>query len=227
MDNRYVKLFKNFKNDSTKVIYNIYNVNDFLNDGSLTRLLNLDTDFKSKDINLYKINDLELPLIDLTFYGITQKMWSNLIKYKKNGFKSMSNTEVNEVKKLITRVGSNDKYWEEISEYNKIKERQNIIDNFKSFVFPYREEQDYFNFAKVWVTRNLRLASSNANDLKYRLTIGDNQCIACLLYTDENEIEIRVNKAREYLKNELESNGFKFSEDIFDGLTSFYDLRKK
>ena len=224
MDNRYVKLLKNCYNDSKEVVYNIYNVNDFLNDGSLTRLLNLDTDFKSKDINLYKINDLELPLIDLTFYGITQKMWSNLIKYKKNGFKSMSNTEVNEVKKLITRVGSNDKYWEEISEYNKIKERQNIIDNFKSFVFPYREEQDYFNFAKVWVTRNLRLASSNANDLKYRLTIGDNQCIACLLYTDENEIEIRVNKAREYLKNELESNGFKFSEDIFDGLTSFYDL---
>jgi hypothetical protein len=227
MDNRYVKLLKNCYNDSKEVVYNIYNVNDFLNDGSLTRLLNLDTDFKSKDINLVKINDLELPLIDLTFYGITQKMWSNLIKYKKNGFKSMSNIEVDEVKKLITRVGSNDKYWEEISEYNKIKERQDIIDDFKSLVFPYTEEKDYFNFAKEWSTRHIRWVSNTDNNFKYRRALGDNQCIACLLYTDENEIEERVNKARDYLKNKLESKSFKFSEDIFDEIKSFYDLRKK
>lgn len=224
MDKRYVRLLTNNLNG---VIYNIYDTKDFLNDGSLTRLLNLDNDFKSDDINLYKINSMELPLTDLTWLGVTEGMWSSLVKYKKNGFKSLGSTDIYRFKEIIIKTGLNDKYWNDINEYDRTEEREDIIIKFKNLVYPRREEEDLLNFGKEWIAISMRLACCNANDYKYRQSIGDDQCVAYTLFTDENEIEIRVNKAREYLKNELESNGFKFSEDIFDRFKSFYDLRKK
>ena len=224
MDKRFVKLLTNNLNDT---IYNIYDTKDFLNDGSLTRLLNLDNDFKNDDINLYKINSMELPMTDLTWLGVTEGMWSSLIKYKKNGYKSLGSTEIYRLREIIIKTGLNDKYWNDINEYDRTKKREDIIIKFKNLVYPRREEEDILNFAKEWVAINMRLACSNANDFKYRQSIGDDQCLAYTLFTDENEIELRVNKAREYLKKELESNGFKFSEDIFDRFKSFYNLRKK
>tara|TARA_A100001015_G_scaffold267936_1_gene318405 strand:+ start:200 stop:880 length:681 start_codon:yes stop_codon:yes gene_type:complete len=226
MEKGYVKLLKDRYNSSDDVIYNIYNTKDFINDGSLTRLLNLDNDFKNADINLYKINSMELPLTDLTWLGVTEGMWSSLVKYKKNGFKFLGTTDIYKLREIIIKTGLTDKYWNDINDYDRIDERKDIIDKFKSLVFPWREDADLLNFGKKWISKSIRWVSCSP-EWKYRVSLGDDQCIACLLYTDENEIEIKVNKAREYLKNELESNGFKFSEDIFDGFKSFYDLRKK
>ena len=170
---------------------------------------------------------MELPMTDLTWLGVTEGMWSSLIKYKKNGYKSLGSTEIYRLREIIIKTGLNDKYWNDINEYDRTKKREDIIIKFKNLVYPRREEEDILNFAKEWVAINMRLACSNANDFKYRQSIGDDQCLAYTLFTDENEIELRVNKAREYLKKELESNGFKFSEDIFDRFKSFYNLRKK